>query len=96
MRPRILKTTTPEADGEHIREWKMEGVNPDPLRNEFNKSTVASFEHINNEKGYWCTKSYDIVNRISRLYKGQDGHIFTFSSVTPISKSDLKKEEKDV
>ena len=63
----------------------MNQVNPRPDLNEDNKSVISSFEHIDNEIGHWCTDSYIIANRISKLYKGQDDDIFIFSRERSIS-----------
>ena len=77
-----MNTTLLEQEGEPIpqnenkghndawKEWKMNEVNPDPIMNENKKSVIASFEHIDNEAGFWCTESFTVTNRISRLYKG--------------------------
>ena len=63
----------------------MNQVNPRPDLNEDNKSVISSFEHIDYGLGHWCTDSYIIANRISKLYKGQDDDIFIFSRERSIS-----------
>ena len=72
----------------------MNEVNPDPISNENKKSVIASFEHIDNESGFWCRESFTITNRMSRLYKGQDGDIYIFSRAGPTSESEWKVGEK--
>ena len=62
----------------------MNEVNPDPIMNENKKSVIASFEHIDNEAGFWCTESFTVTNRISRLYKGVEDEIYIFSRAGPI------------
>lgn len=67
----------------------MDQVNADPVLNEANISEIASYELIDGESGYWCAESFTISNRISKLYKGSDGHVFIFSRV---SDEDSNKE----
>ena len=104
--PRFLDTTLAEHEGEPIsqlenenhndawKEWKMKEVNPEPILNENKKSVIASFEHIDDEAGFWCTESFTITNRISRLYKGQDSEIYLFSRAGPTSESEWKQGQK--
>ena len=72
----------------------MKEVNPDPILNENKKSVIASFEHVDDGTGFWCTESFTITNRISRLYKGQDNEIYLFSRAGPTSESEWKHGQK--
>ena len=67
----------------------MEQVNPDAAGNQVNKSIISSYEHIDDESGYCCTKSFTIANRFSRLYKGQDGDIYIFAREHPITEDSV-------
>ena len=67
----------------------MEQVNPDAAGNQLNKSIISSYEHIDDESGYCCTKSFTITNRFSRLYKGQDGDIYIFAREHPITEDSV-------
>ena len=73
----------------------MSEISPDPIVNESNKSVIASFELINNESGFWCTESFTISNRMSRLYEGSDGDSFIFTKVNPRSKSEIAGEQRE-
>jgi len=81
-----------KEEGEHFKNWKFDVVNnPDPILNEVNRSVIASYELIDEKIGYWCTKSFEITNRMSKLYKGQDDDIFIFSRVNSTSETQSKE-----
>ena len=97
--PRILSPALDETEENNYfdRKWNMNQVDPRPHLNEDDKSVISSFEHIDHEdKGHWCTDSYTIANRISKLYKGQDDDIFIFSRERSISESEKEEEQKDI
>ena len=72
----------------------MNQINPDPSANELNKSTIACYEYTDNN--YYCTQSFTIANRMSKLYTGQDGDVFIFSRDRPTTDLETEGADKEV